>query len=275
MQPYRGVFINLAEDERRRNALLSNLSAAGISSWYTHFPAINGRAEATNVPTKLDPGALGLWLTHEKIVEKYGGGTEHLHILEDDVVVASDATTLFPMALQTVDQHFGDWDLLFTETFVPFEFFETYRGMMQLFHKKRQISYLDLTSCYAACMTSVFLNRKSIEKYAKLIKGKWSIGIPIDLYLRRLLRKRELRAFVTVPFLSSISPESNQSNIRGQLDMSRRVYDVFRRAFFVGADLNELVEEMRRLTRDTTASPLIQLYLTGYAFYRSDKYVSF
>ncbi len=273
--PYRGVFINLAESERRRNALLSNLSAAGVSSWYTHFPAINGMAEATNFPTKLDPGALGLWLTHEKIVEKFGDGTEHLHILEDDVVVASDAKSLFPMALQTADQHFGDWDLLFTETFVPFELFETYRPLMQKFYAKRQFSCLDLTSCYASGMTSFFLNRKSIEKYAKLIKDKWSIGIPIDIYLRQLLRKRELRALVTVPFLSSISAESNQSNIRGQLDMSRQVCDVFRRGFFVGADLNELVEEMRRLTRGTAASPLVQLYLSGYAFSRSDKYLNF
>src|SRR5215470_18577026 len=168
--PYRGVFINLTENERRRNALLSNLSDAGIGSWYTHFPAVNGGAEAANFPTKLDPGALGLWLTHERIVEKFKDGTEHLHILEDDVVVASDAKSLFPMALQRADERLGDWDLLFTETFVPFELFETYWKGMQLFYAKGQFSYVDLASYYAACMTSFFLNRKSIAKYAKLIK---------------------------------------------------------------------------------------------------------
>jgi len=273
--PYRGVFINLTENERRRNALAANLSAAGIGSWYTQFPAIDGRAEAANFPTKLDPGALGLWLTHEKIVEEFRDGTEHLHILEDDIVVASDAKRLFPMALQSADQNLGDWDLIFTETFVPFELFETYRQLMQKFDAKGQFSYLDLTSVYASSMTSFFLNRRSIDKYAKLINGKWSIGFPIDIYVRQLLRKRELRAFVTVPFLSSISAENNQSSIRGEIDMSRRVCDVFRRGFFVGADLNELVKEMRGLTQDTAASPLMQLYLSGYAFSRSDKYVDF
>jgi GR25 family glycosyltransferase involved in LPS biosynthesis len=273
--PYRGVFINLPENERRRNGLLSNLSAAGIGSWYTHFPAIDGRAEAANVPTKLAPGALGLWLTHEKIVEQFADGTEHLHILEDDAVVAREAKSLLPMGLRNADQHLGDWDLIFTETFVPFELFETYRKMMQTFDAKRRFSYLDLTSCYASGMSSFFLNRKSIEKYAGLIKDKWSTGIPIDLHVRRLLRAKELRAFVTVPFLTSISAESNESGIRGQLDASRQVCDVFRRGFFVDADVNGLVDEMRRLTEGTAVSPLTQLYLSGYAFACSDRYVDF
>ena len=275
MTPYRGLFINLAQSEARRNALLSSLSVAGISAWYTHVPAIDGKGQAANLATQLDAGELGLWLTHEKIVEEFSGSAEHLHILEDDVVVAKEAKRLLPMALESADRNFGDWDLLFTETFVPFELFETYRQRMQVFHQRARIAYLDLASCYASCMTSFFLNRNSIEKYAGLIRDKWSVGIPIDLFLRRLLRKRELRALVTVPFLSSISAENDQSNIRGELDMSRRVYDVFRRGFFIDADLNALVQEMGRLTGGAAVSALTQLYLSGYAFYRSDRYVSF
>jgi GR25 family glycosyltransferase involved in LPS biosynthesis len=275
LTPYRGLFINLPQNERRRNALLSNLASAGITAWYTHLPAVDGRAEMAHFPTKLDPGALGLWLTHQRIVEEFRGSTEHLHIVEDDVVVAKDARRLFRMALKSADQSFGDWDLLFTETFVPFELFDTYRERMDVFRAKGLVSYLDLASCYASCMTSFFLNRNSIDKYARLIKDQWRTGIPIDLYLRRLLRKGELRALVTVPFLSSVSDDKDQSDIRGPLDASRRVYDVFRRGFFIDADLDELIQEMRRLTADTIVSPLTQLYLAGYAFYRSDKYESF
>ena len=281
MTPYRGVFINLAEDERRREALLSNLASAGIASWYAHVRAIDGRIEAANHPTALDPGALGLWLTHEKIAEDSSGGTEHLHILEDDAVVASDARLLFPKALRIADRRLGDWELLFTETFVPFALFETYRKAMERFHAKGQLSYLELASCYTSGMTSFFINRKSIDKYAGLIKGKWRLGIPIDLYLRQFMRSGRLRALVTVPFLSSVSAHNNQSNIRGPLDVSRRVCDVFRRGFFVGADLDELVEEMVRLTGRTggaapkAAAPLMQLYLSGYAFSRSDRFVDF
>jgi len=275
LSPYRGVFINLAEDERRRDALVSNLSSAGIGSWYRHVTAINGKVEAAHFPTTLDPGALGLWLTHEKIVAQFSDGGEHLHILEDDTVVASDARILFPKALRIADRHLRDWDLLFTETFVPFELFETYWKGMETFRAKGQLSYLDLTSCYTSGMTSLFLNRKSIERYAGLIKGKWSLGIPIDIYVRQLLRRGQLRGFVTVPFLSSISSQNDQSTIRGQLDVSRKVCDVFRRGFFVGADLDELVDEMRQLTSGMAVSPLMQLYLSGYGFSRSERFVDF
>jgi len=273
--PYRGVFINLPEHERRRKALLANLSAAGIDSWYTHVPAIDGRTEVPNFETKLSPGALGLWLTHEKIVESLGDRTKHLHILEDDAVVARHSRSVLPTALRNADEQLGDWDLIFTETFVPFELFETYRKMMRNYDARRRFSYLDLAPCYASGMTSFFLNRKSIGKYAALIKGKWSAGVPIDLYVRRLLRAGDLRAFVTVPFLTSISPENNQSSIRGALDTSRQVCDVFRRGFFVDADVNALCDEMRRLTEGAGVSPLTQLYLSGYAFSCSDRYVDF
>jgi hypothetical protein len=231
--------------------------------------------EAAGSSTNLAPGALGLWLTHEKIVEELAETTAHLHIIEDDVIVARRAGDLFSRVLEGADRQLGHWDLLFTETFVPLRAFGAYRHAMERYFDTGEASFFDLSSYYAAGTTSFFLNRSSLARYAALIKGRWSAGLPIDIHLRQLIRDGELAAYVTIPFLSSISMQDEHSNIRGNLDTSRRICNVLRRGFFIDADLSGLVSQMKQLTHGVSVSPLVQLYLHAYAASASDKWENF
>jgi hypothetical protein len=138
--PYRGLFINLAESERRRNAMLSNLSDAGIASWYTPFPAVNGAAEAARSSTKLAAGALGLWLTHENIVDEFGDGTEHLHIMEETLSWLTMQEICFESCKAQINILAID---LLTETFVPFTP-DVYRRALKVSLRKGRLT-LDLT----------------------------------------------------------------------------------------------------------------------------------
>lgn len=272
---FRGIYINLERNRRRSEILEEQLQTAGVQSLYERFPAVDGKAVAMHYETKLDAGSLGLWLTHENLLETWRHNDRHLHILEDDAVLPANAGNLFDQALKHADASLPGWDLLFTETMVPFELFRVYLEPMKVHAKEKRYTYLDLAPYYMACLSSFFINRNSIEKYGGLIKGKWNLGTPIDMYVRRLIREKQLRAYVTVPFMTSISAESDHSDIRGELDRSHRVYDVFRRGFFVEADTGALMREMKTLTQGTSVAPLEGLYLSGLAFYLSDKWVSF
>ncbi len=272
---YEGFYINLEQNEKRRRFLERHLDDIGAISRYRRFQAVDGRHVCSNFPTKLDPGSLGLWLTHENIIETHASTGKHLHILEDDSLLAKNAVSLFEQALQHADKNLEGWDLLFTETMVPFDAFRIYADLMTEYGRTHRHAYLDLAPLYLACMSSFFINKSSLAKYFGLIKGKWSLGTPIDMYVRQLIRKKQLKAYVTVPFMTTLSPESNSSDIRGDLDMSHRVYDVFRRGFFQEADLDSLRKEMQALTQGTTVSPLAGLYLNAMVFYLSDRWVRF
>lgn len=274
-ESFRGFYINLERNQRRRDAFLRQLEASRIAHLYERFPAVDGSAIAGHYDTRLDAGSLGLWLAHENLIEMCRHQESHLHILEDDAMLPANAGQLFDQALAHVEAAFPEWDLLFTETFVPFELFRVYAEPMKLHTKENRFSHLDLAPYYMACLSSFFLNRKSIEKYGRLIKGQWRLGTPIDMYVRRLIREKQLRAYVTVPFMTSLSAESDQSDIRGELDRSHRVYDVFRRGFYVEADRSALLREMKVLTEGTAIGPLEGLYLNALVFYLSDRWVGF
>ena len=80
---------------------------------------------------------------------------------------------------------------------------------------------------------------------------------------------------MTVPFLTSVSHDSLLSDISGERDSSRAVFDTFRRAFFQDADLKTLDADMQEFIKGIAASPVEMIYLKAMLFYLSDRYVDF
>jgi hypothetical protein len=210
---YTGIFLNLSRNEKRRAALTRHLADVGASSRYQRVEAVDGRAVAHAYNTTLDPGNLGLWLSHEYLSHTYNAPGFHLHIIEDDVVFARNAVKVLEGVLQHADAQLGPWDLLFTDIFVPIslDIFRLFSQKMQVYAQSRSYSLVDLATIGFACTSSVLINKSSVAKYASLISGKWALGMPIDLYLRRLVHQRQLKAYVVVPFPTSISRESIDS----------------------------------------------------------------
>jgi GR25 family glycosyltransferase involved in LPS biosynthesis len=273
---YRGYFLNLQRNEQRRNALVQHLTEIGAAERYERFAAVDGRAEAPGHPTKLDPGNLGLWLSHERLL-KAAATDKHVHILEDDAIMSRQAVELLDGLLAHMEQNNTAWDLLFTDIFVHprTDPFLTFYEKMKQFSQTQSYGILDLVKIPFACTSSVLFNKASIGKYLGLMTGKWSVGIPIDLYIGKLVHSSQLKAFVTMPFITSISADSNTSDIRGDLDRSRRVCDVLRRGFFQEANIPQLISEMQELTAGAKISPLVNLYLNAEMFRLSDAFQSF
>src|SRR5262245_43004179 len=104
---YRGVYLNRARNERRRLALTQRLAEVGAAPYYQRFEAVDGRAVAAQHPTKLDPGNLGLWLSHEHVVEAAAKAADaHLHIIEYDAVLARNFAPLLDGLLASADRQY-------------------------------------------------------------------------------------------------------------------------------------------------------------------------
>ena len=96
---YRGYFINLARSRSRRTALVRHLGDIGAAARYERVDAVDGRAVAADFPSKLDPGSLGLWLTHEALLRACRSADRHLHLIEDDTIFAKSAARTFDVVL--------------------------------------------------------------------------------------------------------------------------------------------------------------------------------
>jgi hypothetical protein len=275
---YRGVYLNLARNERRRLALTERLAEVGAAPYYQRFEAVDGRAVAAQLPTSLDPGNLGLWLSHEQVVQAAAASADgHLHIIEDDAVLARNFAPLLDGLLTNADRQYPNWDLIFTDAFLPprTDLFQAYVEKLKVYEQSQTYTMIDLVRVNFACTSSFVINRASLGKYAGLIGGHWKEGMPIDIYIRELVRAGRLKAFLTVPFMTSISADAANSDIRGGLDRSRRVCDLFRRALFPGADLTALLKEMQTLTAESKISPLDAIYLNAEMFTLSDQFVRY
>jgi hypothetical protein len=107
------------------------------------------------------------------------------------------------------------------------------------------------------------------------MRDKWRLGVPDDLFVRDLVDRGKLSACVTVPFLSTLSPHSTASDIRGPQDRARRVMDLFRRGFFIEADRPALLAEMRSLTAGAKTGDLAELFTEAARYAMSDRWESF
>jgi GR25 family glycosyltransferase involved in LPS biosynthesis len=238
---------------------------------------VDGRAVAHQYETKLDAGALGLWLTNEKLLAASAGSDAHLHVIEDDIILAKNAAGMLPALLKYADETVPDWDLVFTNVLLPLKYrlFTAIAKQLESHKKTGKIILLNLRGRYLANSTSFFVNKRSIEKCSRLLAGARSRGIPIDMYFRALIHTGDLNAFTCLPFLSSMSAENNISDIRGELGVSRRVYHTYSRSLFIDADHDALQRELVELSQGAKRSPLAEIYLGVLGFVLSDKYEKF
>ena len=279
MSNYQGWYLNLERNQPRRAALERHLEEIGGTNRYRRFDAVDGRAVAHLFPTRLDPGNLGLWLSHVKLLEHRRSSAEHLHIIEDDTILARDAPAVFDKMLESADAHPDGWDLIFTDILVPIDrvdFVHLLAKHIAAFRQSGSRAILDLAGIPFSCTSSFFVNRQSIDKYAGLIADQWTWGKPIDLFLRHLINQGRLKAFVTVPFMTSISETSQQSDIADVTSRSVAVGSAFQRAIFEEADLGAVEAEIDRLTSGTAdESPLTRIYLKTLRFRLSDQWSQF
>ncbi len=275
---YQGFFINLDRNEVRRRALAEHLEEIGAASRYQRIEAVDGRAVAPQYQTKLDPGSLGCWLSHVKTVEANRGSKTHLHIIEDDTIFGQNVAGMFDGLLESADAKLTGWDLIFTDIYLVPGDTRTCRDLsrsMKEYQQAKTRRLLDLQHASFSAMSSYFVNWRAIDKYIKLISGRETDGVPIDLFVRGLVNQKLLKAYVTVPFLTSVSPDSLQSDICGEVELSRAVFDTLRRAFFQDADIPALAAEMRQLIKGIAPSTLEMIYVDALLFTFSDRYVHF
>jgi GR25 family glycosyltransferase involved in LPS biosynthesis len=277
MPSFRGFFINLDRNQARSASMTQHLVEVGMAGRYQRVSAVDGRTLGAEYVTKLDRGNLGLWLTHERLLSANKSSEAHLHILEDDVLLPKNAEGCFAKLLAGVDKGAGDWDVIFTDVLLNPDFatFQLIASWRESYLQEGELRCLSLRGISFACTPSIFINRNSIDKYYRLLAGRWTEGMPIDIYLRTMIGQGSLNAYVTLPFATSLSQNTNESDIRGGLDLSRKVMNLYRASLFKDAYLDHLANELRRLTATAKVSDLAECYLAAVKFALSDQWVQF
>lgn len=256
---YQGYYINLARSTTRDTAMRQHLATLKLSHLYERFEAVLGSAVAAQYNTKLPPGQLGCWLSHLELWKRCRGSKPHIHILEDDALMHP---LMHPILSQIPDME--SWDLLFTDVYfhpppAPDKFI-TLRENYRSFHQRNNITLADLLEIPFTGTTSYLVNSRSLDKLIGLMDRQWETNVTIDVQLQKLVRERKLRAFVTIPFLSTLH-ELNEDSTAGGQGINLRVLNEFRASFYVNSDIPGGYQRMLRENQTLTTEPHLGMYL--------------
>lgn len=276
-----GRYINLDHAKSRRSALESHLRELGIDSSYQRIPAVLGTEASRTHASSLTPGELGCYLSHLKALAAHldGGAEAHLHILEDDVCLVKDWAEQAERVSVAIEGGPGEspWDILFTDVLLPVDA-EVAGPLTKVWltrARSRTFVRVDLGGVPFASAASYVVHREAAGKVHALLCDRWSGNLPLDLVLRDLAATGELRAAVTVPFLSTLSSENERSTIRDGLDPSRAAFYLYRQGFFMDADHAALQHQMVALQQKAQVLPMTDLFLGALRFTMSDRFVAF
>ena len=255
-----GRYINLDSSSRRRIACDSELKKKQIPD-YHRLPAIDGcDAHSEFSSHGYSPGKLGCWLSHLKVLEQSLGHDDHQHILEDDFIFTS-VFKAFHRDFERLISSLPEWDIIFCDVDLAGLHNVALMGSLirrvSELEESNRVAFEDATKLYTAGNSSYIVNRCSKEKVYGLMKDGFESGLPNDLYLRKLIREGQVKAYVTLPFVTSVSDDFNDSTILGDIgtaNPSIMLATLYRRSLAWGADTKQLLETFR--TRINQLSPV-------------------
>jgi len=276
---YLGYYINLDRSLDRRAAMEAQLGRFGLTERYRRFPAVDGTLSGYASP-RLTPGEVGCFASHYQVLRQNLDSANHLHIIEDDVVLAG-------CTADVVDQVVGsamidDYDLLFTDMAVPVDFKFYREARIRYERQVRRPAHATATTVefslfpYVSCTASYVVNRRSIGLVCKILERELERGAsePIDLTLRAKVAEGSLRAKCLFPFITSVVPAKFANTVaRGGRDaLSDLSMELVRYSFFVECDQAATMALAEQRLADAGANFHGRLLARVFGFISSDAF---
>jgi GR25 family glycosyltransferase involved in LPS biosynthesis len=272
--PYDGRYINLDRSPERRAEMEAQFARLDPVARYDRFPAVDGNLHGLTGHGLTD-GELGCLMSHHRLLRMRLDSPTHLHILEDDIVMARRTVSFVEQVIRS--GLLDDWDILFTETTVPMVVEWCAKG--RALYRDTIERAADGTAAriefrlipYVGVMASYLVNRRSVRAICDIIGQELDRGArsPIDLLIRTRARDGKLRVRSLFPFITSVRPGAFPSTVRGGAEIlnSRLAMELHRHSYFVEADMQAALHLADRRLANPDAGPQERLHarIAGFA----------
>lgn len=270
------VYINLDGQTERRAQLEANFEACRRPGWrLTRIPAVDAaQAAALALPGSLRDVEKAVVMSHRKAIAQQISHDGHTLILEDDALFGPESCERIESAAGAFPE--DSWDMLFTdvtlvEPYAMTRFFSLRRELVQ----REEEMLVPLREFRFVGCSSYLVNRRYKQRWLDLLQAQAPLDQPIDLYLRDLINSGEIRAFVTFPFVTSLSAAADRSQSQantGGAEITDAVWNAFRRFCWLHRDIDAAMAPVRALPADF-ADPEAQAFAQLLAAALSDKFV--
>ncbi|HEY8572165.1 hypothetical protein [Phenylobacterium sp.] len=236
-------YINLDAATDRRRAVEASFAAAEPHGWRLERFAGLGPGYK-GMPSPLRPGAQGCFHSHREALAASLADDEPVMVMEDDVAFAPRT---FAAVGQLLAQP-GDWDLLLTEgAILDAALMVTVARARNSLAAEGRFGVMDLKDRPFAGATGYVVRGSSKRKVWEALAAA-DLSRPIDLYLRDLSHDGRLKVALAIPYLTTLAPAADASQIVGDDPAWDRPIFLFRRYMFLDRDLDALAREAQALT---------------------------
>jgi GR25 family glycosyltransferase involved in LPS biosynthesis len=255
---YAGIFINLDRSVARRARIERHLAQLGLSHLYARFAAIDGGASG-GPRTAISPAEYGCFASHTAVITDAASSARHLHVVEDDAILAPELRTVIPSMIE--QGVLDEWDLLFTDVFIA-PHVETLRRYDAAYRQHVRvvadpplrgttlsgITLSDLRETSWACMSSYLVSLRALPRLAKWMGDTLRAGpsTPIDIAMRHAVNTGRFKAAVCLPFLSSVELEVAAASTLRNSDQNRLFFNALRQTFFLHPDWESIDRVMEK-----------------------------
>lgn len=246
------AYINLDGQAERRAAFEANFAQYKAPDWnLTRIAAVDGAQVLREaIPGKLRDTQKAVHFSHRKALTHLLAAPGHVLVFEDDALLGPQSAERIASAAVTLDH--GAWDMIFTDISVP-----DAHMMARLFLLRRELAVsneemlLPLVE-FAFSGTSCYLVHERFKpRLLELLQWNRVLDVPFDLSLREMMFRGDIRAFVTFPFVTSLSPLGDRSdNQLGTTAVTDTVWNAFRRMMWLHRDIDAAVAPVERLGTD-------------------------
>lgn len=203
-----GRYINLKRSTERRKQIESQFKILGLINTYKRFEAVEGDANEAK-SRGLSCGELGIWRSWLKLLREEGSKEikeyDYLHIMEDDIIITKDFFSL----TNKLSAKRPKCEIIATDMYVnP----SVYRAISKdHMNRKLKREYAVYTDLYTGCCVSMLIHKECIDKVLTILENNFKeekLLLPLDNFLRYLVRNNKLVVGRCAPFVTTINKSS-------------------------------------------------------------------
>ena len=254
------VFINLPAATDRRESVEASFAAAQASGqaagWSLHRFEALAPADIADSPGAISPAEKACFASHRDALGEHLEGDDPVLIAEDDAVFAPQAFGVLDGMLAQA----GDWDILYTDAALcDFNLMVHLASRRDAMAARGEYLPVDLKGRSFFGATAYAVRGASKRRLHAALAAAGALDQPYDLFLRDLIHAGAFKAAVVFPFVTSLSPEADGSQIQaGETAVFDQTLNAYRRLMYAARDIDQCRADAERLAAQTNeASRLV------------------
>lgn len=243
------VFINLPAAEERRRILEASFGQAAVGDWRLNRFAAREPADVAAIGGTLTPREKACFASHRAALGEHLTGDDPVLIVEDDAVFSPQAFGVLDGLLARG----GDWDLIFTDAALcDFNLMVHLASRRDGMAARGEYLPVDLRGRSYFGATAYAVRGSSKRRLHEALTAATELNQPYDLFLRDLIHSGRFKAAVVFPFVTSLSPQADGSQIQGgDTAVFDQTLNAYRRLMYVARDLDQCRADAERLAAHT------------------------